>query len=484
MQEIKKKVYSGFSYLILTRLLSYGFSVIKFLILARYIEPYHFGLIGSVWLFFTVTDIVISPSLNLYLVQKNDNKIDDYFDTVFWVGFFRGLFLFLIIRFFSGHISSFFNDKNVFYAINYLSFIFLINSFSNPRAVYMTKDLEFEKKLYSSFIISLTDFIFSVYMLKFFKDFKLFIYSSLFTTFIGNFIWYYYYPYLPKFKFSFEKFKEMISFSKWVNISNILGYLLQNFDDWMVAKFLGPGKLAIYQLAYRVSNQPVNNLAGVINEIFFPVYSKIKEDKNEVYNLYLKIITLFGCFGFFWVLILFSYSDYIIDLFFNNNWKETSLIIKFLSFYIIFKIYAWANGIIFISQGKPSINTALMFIETVFMIPFVIYLTKKFGLYGTCIAVTFPIILVSLIGYFKIKNFFQIEEDKIFMRVSFLIFLNFIFYILNFFILKLFVWYVSIFVIVNFYMLTLYFIDKSLKTGLIYNFKDFLFAIIGRYEKI
>jgi O-antigen/teichoic acid export membrane protein len=171
-------------------------------------------------------------------------------------------------------------------------------------------------------------------------------------------------------------------------------------------------------------------------------------------------------------------------LFFNNNWKETSLIIKFLSFYIIFKIYAWANGIIFISQGKPSINTALMFIETVFMIPSVIYLTKKFGLYGTYIAVTFPIILVSLISYFKIKKFLEVKDDKIFMRISFLIFLNFIFYILSFFILKLFVWYVSIFVIVSLYMLALYFIDKSLKTGLIYNFKDFLFAIIGRYEKI
>jgi O-antigen/teichoic acid export membrane protein len=484
MQEIKKKVYSGFSYLILTRLLGYGFSAIKFLILARYIEPYHFGVIGSCTLFFSISNILILPSFDFYLIQKNDDRIDKYFATTFWSGIFRGLLLFFIIRFLSNYISNFFNDRNIFYAINYLSFIFLINSLVSPKSVYMTKYFEFNKKFYISFMVSLFDFILSIYLLKFVKDYRLLIYSSIFSSIINNLIWYYYYPYLPEFKFSFLKFREIISFSKWINFSNILAYLLQNFDDWMVAKFLGVNKLAIYQLGYRISNQPLNNFIGIINEVLFPLYSKIKNNKNELYNVYLKAITIFGAIGFFWVLILFSYSDYFINLLLNKNWSSVSLIIKFLSVYVLFKIYTWSNGIIFISLGKPSINTFLMFIEVILMIPLVIYLTIKYQLTGTCIAVTLPVILISIFNYFKIKDCLEIKEDKIFMRISFLIFLNFIFYILNFFILKLFVWYVSIFVIVNLYMLTLYFIDRNFKTGLIYNFKDFLLAIVGRYEKI
>jgi len=216
----------------------------------------------------------------------------------------------------------------------------------------------------------------------------------------------------------------------------------------------------------------------------FPFYSKIKDNKKEVYNIYLRNITLFGAICFFWVLILFSYSDFFIDLLLNENWRNVSFVIKLLSIYVLFKIYCWFNGIVFISLSKPVINTTFMFIEASLMVPLVIYLTQKFDIFGTCLGVTIPSIIVSIMVYFKIKKFLEISENIIFWRISFLILLNLIFYILNMFILKIFVWYFSFFIIVSGYFLVLYFIDKKINVGIFYNLKEFLYLIRGRYEKI
>ena len=114
-------------------------------------------------------------------------------------------------------------------------------------------------------------------------------------------------PYRPR--LSLATWRELFSFSRWLFVSNTLGFLYTKAADFIVAKSIDTTSLGYYSLAYEISNMPSSELVMPINRAVFPGYSKMASDASvlrqatstiSMVALAIPASVGLGCIGFLW----------------------------------------------------------------------------------------------------------------------------------------------------------------------------------------
>ena len=121
---------------------------------------------------------------------------------------------------------------------------------------------------------------------------------------------------------------------------------------------MGDEKLAYYSKGYTLMLYPIQNLTFVISPVLHPILSDHQNDKNYIYNKYIKVTKLLSLLGVFISAFCFSASREIVLIMYGNQWENAVLCFKILSLSVFSQIVSSTAGSIFQSLGK----TKLMFI--------------------------------------------------------------------------------------------------------------------------
>ena len=109
------------------------------------------------------------------------------------------------------------------------------------------------------------------------------------------------YSYKKEVFFSTPGFKELIKFGSPLQVNDILTFFFQRIDSVVVAAFLGPADLALYEVARKIPD----NLRGLYNpfiSVYFPFISKrydldSREHASDLLNdavRFVAFVTLLG----------------------------------------------------------------------------------------------------------------------------------------------------------------------------------------------
>src|SRR3990172_13219733 len=124
---LKNQVFSGISWLALSKGINRAFVFFTTLILARLLSPEAFGLVASASVVLSLLNILNDAGLSITVAQVKDLEEDDL-SSIFWPNLGLGVLLFLVAVHFSGLASSFFSDPGVKPVLILLSFSLVIDS--------------------------------------------------------------------------------------------------------------------------------------------------------------------------------------------------------------------------------------------------------------------------------------------------------------------------------------------------------------------
>lgn len=355
----------------------------KVIILASLLSPEEFGLMGIALLTLAVFKQLSQLGFDDALIQRKEETVDEFLDTVWSLQTLRGLGIAAITFVSAPAIAAFFDEPAVVDVVRVIGFTPLLRGLRNPGVVYFQKNLEYHKQ----FVFVLSGSIVSAgvalgYALVSPTVWALALGSiaGVGAKLVASYVIHGYRPW-PGIDASFAR--ELFDYSKWLTVRSGLLFLVTQGDDLFVGWMLGATALGFYQLAYRISNAPATEISHVISRVVFPTYSKIQDDTAQLREGFFKTLYLTTFVAFPVTAGIIVVAPTLVEAFWGPTWQPIVLPMQLLAFWGLFRALGSTVGPVFDAVGRPDINTKFQFVKVGFIGFFIYPATAQWGIVGT-----------------------------------------------------------------------------------------------------
>jgi len=397
----KKKLYNGLVWSTVDKFLIVGIQIIIEIVLARFISPKEYGVMGILLIIISFSQVLVDSGLGSSLIFKKDRSEAD-FSTAFYASLMMGLFTYLFIFFLAPYIAIFFKSTIVSH-IRIISFTIIISSIS---VIYKTKlsiDIDFKSQAKFSFFAIVISGIVGVGMAIMNCGIWALIAQNLSFNFLTLLFLVVNLKWLPKEKFSLKNFKELFKYSSKLLYAGILNSLYINLNSLFLGKFFHAKELGYYTKSYQFTIFPASIFTNVVQRVLFPYYTSIQADKPKLYDhtiLYNRVIFA-GIFPIISVVIL--YAPQIIVFFLSSTWQGMVLPFQILLGSILFYPLIVLNMNVFQVLGKTN-NFFWIEVITKIIGILILILLYPYGIKGICFGVFIQFFLQYIITSFSVAK--------------------------------------------------------------------------------
>lgn len=374
------------------------------LVLARVLLPADFGIIAL--------GIMVYETLNLSRLGVDKALIFRGGDarkaanTAFILEIATGLLFYLAAYFSAPLLAVFFNEPSLVGVIRLLALMFILYSLSNIPSALLEKRLDF-KKIMLADVISVVSYSISSIGLAY----QGFGYWSLVYGYMVSAVFYVgvflvISPWRPSIEFKVEIAKELLGYGKHILGASVVFFLVSNIDKAVVAKLMDMESLGIYSMAYWIATLPVTNIAFMVGQVLFPIYSTL-EEKEALVRIYFKAFEHVCFVTVPLAFIIFLFIQEGVVLFLSDRWTPMVGIVKILSFYGIVMSIGVMTDEVLRALGKPGLVTKYRMIQLLILAVGVVPAALFFGSSGVALLVLLSSVSVflELGGLSKILGF-------------------------------------------------------------------------------
>ena len=289
------------------------------IILARLLDPTHYGIISIVTIFVTFCNIFVSAGLGSAVVQKKNPTSDD-FNTAFVLSFSISIILYLLLFFLAPVISSFYEMSELTAVIRVMGIRLISASVNTIQHAYIQKQMKFKKFFFATLFGTIISAV--VGLLLAYKGFGVWalVAQYLINTIIDTIVLLFVGGWIPKFVYKKENAKRLFSFGWKVLVTELIYTLEGDIRSLIVGKVFGSADLAFYDQGKKYPALFVNNLNSSINKVMLPAYSKKQDDLEDLKNMLRKSIRI-GIYLLAPLLIGFAVvSENFVSLVLTDKW--------------------------------------------------------------------------------------------------------------------------------------------------------------------
>lgn len=375
---------------------SKGAGLIKTIIVARILSPQQFGLFGVVSIGLNLFETFSETGIESALIHQKEIKAVDI--STAWVillvrSFLISLVLFLVAPF----IASFFNVPEVVPFIRVISIVPIIRSLRNPQIVFFKRNLDFKKESYMLTTGAAMEVVVGVVATIITQNIWGLVISIL-AGGLGELIMSYLLISFPKItKPKWSVVKKQLEFGRWVWGSSALSYLVNQGDDMVVGKILGPVALGFYQNAFKLASVPATQITGTITQVTFPAFSSIQDDFPRLKRAFTKgfifttLVTLPIC------LITLIFADPLTRIIYGQEWLPLVPALRILSIFGAVRAISGLMGPLANALGKPKLITMSGVIQAVLLFALIFPFANLWGIVGVSWATVIAIITANSI---------------------------------------------------------------------------------------
>lgn len=373
------------------------------IILARLLLPEVFGVMGIIQLLRQGIQQFSQTSFNDAIIFRK-SEIDESINTAWILNIFRGLLLCVLLFALSPLIASFFEENILNIGIKILGVVFIFDGLYNPNMVLYRKNIDLKNIAILNLVTNALGIIVVIILAYYLRNVWALLIGIVFTGFINMSLSYLIAIKKPKFSFNRKLAWELFHYGKYITGAGIVYFLTIRLDDMLVGKFLGMQELGFYINAYFFASLPSTHIHSILSPLIFPTYSHYNQDQEKLNRIFLtifKVISTVSIPASFGILAL---SDEIASVLLGEIWAPMVPALKILVFFGLFRSLAGCTGPLLNAMGRPKI-TFWIILGKLILIAIIIYpLTIRYGIAGTALAVTVPMLLEQVYLWFLINR--------------------------------------------------------------------------------
>ena len=291
------------------------------IILARILDPYHYGIVSIVTIFITFCNIFVSGGFGSAVVQKKDSTEDD-FNTAFSLSLFLSIILYVILFIVSPFIAKFYNMEELTLVTRIMGVRLIVASLNTIQHAYIQKQMKFKKFFYATLFGTILSAIVGIILAYYKFGVWALVAQYLTNTIVDTTVLLLLGGWKPKLKFKANNAKKLFSFGWKVLVTELIYTLEGDIRSLIIGKTFGPRDLAFYDQGKKYPVLLVNNINSSINKVMLPAYSKTQDNKVLLKSMLRKSIKV-GIYILAPILIGFgAVSNNFVSLILTDKWME------------------------------------------------------------------------------------------------------------------------------------------------------------------
>src|SRR5690554_551060 len=430
-----EKTFFSFLWVLLEKFGFSGLSFISTLLLARLLTPYEFGLIGTITIFISLSNMVVESGFGAALVQKKNITNNDY-STIFVFNAIMSVFLYIILFISAPFIADYYNNDIFTSIIRVLGVILIINAVTLTQKVHLIRELAFKQQAainLAALIISILCALTLAYLG--YGVWALVAQLVLYSFFVSLFMWFKV-RFIPSLIFNTQSFKELFSFGGRIILTSALQTIYNDIFGLVITKKFSVSLTGLYTQANKLVSFPTSIFSSLYDSVAFPVLSKI-DNPEEFKTMYSNINNGIFSIALPLLLIIPFQAENIILTVLGTNWTEAAPILKILSISLLTSLISLSSFSVFKAKGLGETMLRYGIIKIVIrLIILVISIQISFEaiIYGVVITnFIFSLLVFHKVSKITLYKWKELFKDYFLLIFSFLV-LNFLVkYLLNLF---------------------------------------------------
>lgn len=408
LQSLKRKVLFSVGWLIVLRYSSRALDVGKYFLITRILSPSD---LGNFILATTITltfEALADTGFHFAFIQKQA-KIQYYAKTLWVLSIIRGLLIGLLLIATAPFFSWFFKSSSLFYLLLAISLVPIIKGFQSPYVLTFQKELNFQKEFFLK-IIPLTISSITAIGLTLATQNTLGLAAALVLGSILEVVLSFHLTNIKfKYPFSIKRAKYLLNYGKYLTAGSIFTFLVTQIDSLFVGRVFGTAPLAAYELSFKLANLAFSEFTDVVSRVSFPLFSKIKYNKNILFKAFRKNLLAVLLPATAVTLVLLIFAEPILRIAFGNQYTSAAPILRILSIYGFLRAVLGPLGPLLLAVEKPKTTTIMSIINFVALAVLIYPLSQMYGINGVAIAmvaayaITLPYAIVSIRSIFLKK---------------------------------------------------------------------------------
>jgi len=214
-------------------------------------------------------------------------------------------------------------------------------------------------------------------------------------------IWFFLRPWRPSLRFNWDEAKSLVKFGWHIFSANVLGILLDRFDDFWTGTTLGSTALGYYSRAYEVAQYPNRILATPITNVFLSTYAALQGDKKGLSKAFFRSSSFLVRVGLLMAVVLTIVTPEVTLVLFGETWLPLVPIFRLMLIYVILDPFYVNLSYLVIGAGRPEWLSRVRLMQVVLFVLAVVAGARFWGVNGVALAANLMMLsgTVALVVY-------------------------------------------------------------------------------------
>lgn len=384
MNELKAKTIQGVKWNALGKFLTQGVNFIVGLLLARLLNPSDYGVVGMIGVFFAIAQTFIESGFGSALIRKEVCSESDL-STAFYFNIIIGLVCFAILIVSAPWVAVFLKTPILKDIVRVMSLNMLIGSFGIVHGAKLTREIDFKSQTKIGLVSSVTSGTIGVLMAYYGCGVWSLVVQTLLATIVRVSGLWFVAKWIPCNHFSKESFRYLYNYGSKILASNLLHTLYCNMTTLLIGKLYSAKDLGYYNRGESLASFTNTNITSVIQNVSFPVLSKMQGTESLLIASYRKLISVSSIVVFFVMCLLMVLAKPLVITLLTDKWLESVVYLQIFCIAYMFDHICYLNLNLLYVKGCSDLVLRLEIVKKTISISMILF-AVQYGVIAICIS--------------------------------------------------------------------------------------------------
>lgn len=287
----QKSTTSALSWKLLERFGVAGMQFVLQIVLARILDPEHYGVLTVMLVFTNLANVFIQHGLNTALIQNKDVTEDDY-SSIFWVNFGVSSLLYAIIFIASPLVGVFYNMPDIVLPLRVLALLLFPGALNSIQIAKVSREMDFRKIFIGNLGAIVVSGVVGIVMALNGMGLWALVGQSLLNVFVATVIMVAVVRVNLKFVCNFKRVGKLFSFGWKLTVSALIDTLYQDIRSLVIGKKYDSAVMGYYNRGKQFPQFLINSINGAVQSVMLPAMSKKQDNAKEIKDMVRRSISL------------------------------------------------------------------------------------------------------------------------------------------------------------------------------------------------
>lgn len=279
MSTSNKSISQGLFWKLLERFGVQGVQFILQIILARLLDPGHYGMLSIMVIFTTLANVFVQSGFNTALIQSKELDEDDY-SSVFWVSLGVAGILYAVIFVAAPGIASFYSMTEIVTPLRVLALMLFPGALNSIQVAKISRELSFKKSFVSSLSAIAVSGIVGVSLAYAGAGLWALVGQSLANVFVSCIVMKFTVKLKLRLRCNLARVKILFKFGWKLLVSSLIDTLYSDLYSLTIGKKYNNDTLGYYSKGRQFPQLIITSVNGAVQSVMLPVLSE-KQDQKE-----------------------------------------------------------------------------------------------------------------------------------------------------------------------------------------------------------